>query len=78
MWNGFENTFYTSIVNIGAQHLPCGGGQVAKDPVPGQLCYVPVEAIEVDPAAVKGNCTTSSVNYEQGCYPGFGVKKYKI
>ena len=28
----------TSIVNIGAQHHPCGEGQVAKDPVPGQLC----------------------------------------
>ena len=29
-----------------------------------QVSYVPVEAIEVDPAAVKGNCTTSSANYE--------------
>ena len=28
----------TSIVNIGAQHHPCGGGQVASDPEPGQLC----------------------------------------
>ena len=29
-----------------------------------QVSYVPVEAIEVDPAAVMGNCTTSSANYE--------------
>ena len=27
--------YFTSIVNIGAQHHPCGGAQVAKDPVPG-------------------------------------------
>ena len=27
----------TSIVNIGVQYHPCGGGQVAKA-VPGQLC----------------------------------------
>ena len=29
-----------------------------------QVSYVPVEAIEVDPAAVMGNRTTSSANYE--------------
>ena len=29
-----------------------------------QVSYVPVEAIEVDPAAVMGNCTTSSANCE--------------
>ena len=35
-----------------------------KDPVPGQLCAGGGYGEEVDPAAVKGNSTTSSASYE--------------
>ena len=31
-------SFLCNIVNNSAQHHPCGGGLVAKDPIPGQLC----------------------------------------
>ena len=44
----------TSIVNIGAKHHPCGGGQVAKDPVPGH---------GGGPRCWQGE-PTSSANYE--------------
>ena len=36
----------------------------SKDPVPGQLCAGGGYGEEVDPAAIKGNRTTSSANYE--------------
>ena len=35
--NNHKQLTFTSIVNIGAQPRPRGGGQVTQDPVPGQL-----------------------------------------
>ena len=50
-----------SAVNIGAPHYLCGGGQVADDPVPGQLCAG--GSYGGGPCRRQGE-PTSSFNYE--------------
>ena len=60
LFQAVNSYHFTSIVNIGAQHHPVVEDKSLK--TQDQVSFVPVEAKEVDPAAVKGNRTMSSAN----------------